>query len=163
MSTLGITTALIYQMLLQKAEKDAEKALKKEAKSLGDAIAKSVTQDVLDSGPEPFLAKQMKKHLPKADKALLGAMAGQLKKVQKAEKLPPDPSGFDPTKFRVFAPIHQPKPLSSGKLHVNLPIPLKKLKSPKGKKVTLDIWLGIDHAKLSKQEWNSYGGAKLRF
>lgn len=163
MSTLGMTAILIQQMLLKKAEKDAQKVLSKEAKSLGDAIAKSVTQDVLDLGPEKFLEKQVKKHLPKADKIVLGAVAGQFKKIYNAEKLPPDPSGFDPTKLKVFSPVYQPKPLSSGKLHVNIPIPLKKLKGPKGKKVFLDIWLGVDDGKLMKQEWNGYGGAKLRF
>ena len=163
MSTLGMTAILIHQMLLQKAEKEAQKTLNKEAKSFGEAIAKSVTQDVLDSGPEPFIAKQVKKHLPKADKIVLGAVASQLKKIYNAEKLPPDPSGYDPSKLKVFGPVQQPKPLSSGKLHANIPIPLKKLKGPKGKKVILDIWLGVDQGKLMKQEWNGYGGARLRF
>lgn len=163
MSTLGMTAILIQQMLLQKAEKDAEKVLKKEAKSFGNAIAKSVTQDALDSGAEKFLAKQVKKHLPKTDKIVLGAVAGQFKKIYDAEKLPPDPSGFDPIKLKVFRPIYQPKPLSSGKLHAYIPIPLKKLTGPKGQKVFLDIWLGVDHGKLKKQEWNGYGGARLRF
>lgn len=163
MPTATMTAVLIYQMLLQKAEKDAQKVVEKEAKSLGEAIAKSVTQDVLDSGPEKFLEKQVKKHLPKVDKIVLGAVTGKFKTVYDAEKLPPDPSGLDPTKLRVFGPIYQPKPLSSGKLSANIPIPLKKLKGPKGKRVTLDLWLGIDHGKLVKQEWNLYGGAKLRF
>lgn len=163
MSPIGMTAILIYQMLVQKAEKDAQKVLQKEAKSLGDAIAKSVTQDVLDSGPEPFLAKQVKKHLPKADKLVLGAVTGKFKTIYNAQKLPLDPTGFDPTKLKVFSPISQPKPLTSGKLHAFIPIPLKKLKGPKGKKVTLEIWLGVDHGKLKKQEWNGYGGARLRF
>ncbi|MEX0281685.1 MAG: hypothetical protein AB3N13_10930 [Arenibacterium sp.] len=163
MSTLGMTAILIQQMLMQKAEKEAQKVLNKEAKSFGDAIAKSVTQDVLDSGPEQFIAKQVKKHLPKTDKIVLGAVAGQFKKIYNAEKLPPDPSGYDPTKLKVFGPVPQPKPLSSGKLHATIPIPLKKLKGPKGKKVILDVWLGVDQGKLMKQEWNGYGGARLRF
>lgn len=163
MSAPGMTAILIYQMLLQKAEKDAQKALEKEVKSLGEAIAKSVTQEVLDSGAEPFLAKQFRKQLPKADKIVLGAVAGKLKKVYNAEKLPPQPTVFDPTKFKVFGPVYQPKPLTSGKLHAYIPIPLKKLKGPKGQKVVLDVWLGVDHGKLMKQEWNGYGGARLRF
>lgn len=163
MVTPAMTAILLQQMLLQKAEKDAQKVLKKEAKSLGDAIAKSVTQDVLDTGPEPFLAKQVKKHLPKTDKVVLGAVAGQFKKIYDAEKLPPDPSGYDPTKLKLFRPIVQPKPLTAGKLHTYIPIPLKKLKGPKGQKVFLDIWLGVDHGKLLKQQWNGYGGARLRF
>ncbi|MEP5730393.1 MAG: hypothetical protein ABJL67_13615 [Sulfitobacter sp.] len=163
MSMPGMTAALIYQMLMQKTEKDTQKALKKEALNLGAAIAKSVTQDVLDTGAEKFLAKQVKKHLPKTHKIVLGSAASQMKKVYDAEKLPPDPTGLDPTKLKVFAPTYQPKPLSSGKLHVNIPIPLKKLKGPKGQKVMLDIWLGVDEGKLRKQEWNGYGGAKLRF
>ncbi len=163
MSTLIMTAAVIHQILVQKAEKDAKKALEKETKTLGAAIAKSVTQDALDSGIEKLLAKEVKRHLPKVDKALLSHVTGKLKKVHDAEKLPPDPSGYDPTKLKVFGPVYQPKPLSAGKLHVNIPIPLKKLTGPKGKKVTLDVWLGIDHTKLSKQEWNAYGGAQVRF
>ena len=163
MSIFGMDPALILQMLIQKAEKDAQKVLKKQAKSFGDAIAKSVTQEVLDTGPEKFLAKQVKKHLPKSDKVVLGAVAGQFKKIYNAEKLPPDPTGLDPTKFKIFRPISQPKPLSSGKLHAYIPIPLKKIKGPKGQKVFLDIWLGVDQGKLKKQEWNGYGGARLRF
>lgn len=162
MSTIGLNAVLVYQMLVQKAEKDAQKVLEKEAKGIGDAIAKTITQEMLDTEVEKLLAKQFKKHLPKADKLVLGAVTGQLKKLHNAKKLPPDPSGFDPTKLKAFGPVYQPKPLSSGKLHAYIPIPLRKLLGPKGKKVVLEIWLGIDHAKLMKQEWNLYGGVRLR-
>ena len=163
MSLLGINPAIVLQLLMKKAEKDTQKVLKKQAQSIGDAIAKTITQDVIDTGPERFLAKQFKKQLPKADKIVLGAVAGQFKKIYDAEKLPPDPTGLDPAKFKILRPVYQPKPLSSGKLHVNIPIPLKKLKGPKGKKAILDVWLGVEPGKLTNQVWNGYGGARLRF
>lgn len=163
MSMIGMNPAVILAMLLKKMEKDAQKALTKEAKSLGDAIAKSITQEALDSGIEKFLEQQVKRHLPKVDKIVLGAVAGQFRKAYDASKLPPDPSGFDPSSFKAFAPVYQPKPLSKGTLNANIPIPLKKLTGPKGRKVALDVWLGVDQGKLLKRQWGTYGGAKIRF
>jgi len=160
MSIIGVNAVLVYLEMLKRAEKDIQKALQKEVKSLGEAIAKSVTQGALDTGVEPFLKKQTMKRLPKVSKVVLGVAASQLKKLYSAKKLPPD---LDPTNFRVLSPIYQPKPLSSGKLHVNFSIPLKKLLGPKGEKVELRLWLGVDGPKLKKQEWNIFSGAGVWF